>query len=79
MNTQTINQITNTAIEQLALSGDMLSSLDALFIAIKKEVGEHSTSARLANLGSYIASDTANLIDCQASDLNEAMKKHNHQ
>lgn len=51
------------------LAASCYADLETLFRAIAAAAGEHSPGANLAKIGAYLASDWANLADCEREEL----------
>lgn len=61
--------VAREAIDQLAAAVQTILQLEELLKAARPGLGEHTSSARLIELGIYAAADQANGFDCAREDL----------
>ncbi|HFZ2573608.1 TPA: hypothetical protein ACIJ25_003128 [Pseudomonas aeruginosa] len=81
MNTLTVNQIADDAIEQLRCSQQQTRWLSALMTAIHTELDLNpamlearvARAKDLASLGEYLSMDLANHTDCRVEELQAAL------
>lgn len=71
---KSVHNVASDAFEQLRGCKEILQQLEALMIALKDSAPQHSSQARLASLGAFVAMDHANVVDCFIEDYERLLE-----